>query len=915
MAFRRRMAGAELAAHELTDVGQQLNEARGALRRAMVTANPEIMGTGVIPYDRNFEAPSFNENIEVNGHRIGLNARPGRVNLNAIDEMGPMERPLMGDKTTYDLLAANPPTVEYNLVFDVDGRTGDGQMSGRDALAVGRATTKKWNEIIAKMPENALVTNSPVGAGGGDFKRADAYMANGFGPVQIDGSQYGIVKGGKIIPLSPLAAQEDHARHLAGRARKAGEIKLGDDVLAALSDPARAKLIEYNPSGPQLAGNKSGFYDSRYDDYDGYDEDFIPPVTPQELRENAIRFKQDVRERSEYGRAGRGIPEIGIREDASGEINYRELDTHANGEISAQDIADMRSAQIAMLSQPGEGRQLMDQINEVFPRPLPQRITTDDINTNRGWRGRDRGFGGFGGGLDSMPALERRRRAQEQVRDDLDSLALNGRQGRNLDGEGVRDDIKDSSLQIDRGLPSGTAFAQEIYGPEDVETLREIQRVLAQNGMKADELSYRRRTPAARRSTYRDNPNLVRPNEPVNFLQRANPQQEADMELANDLNNRHAREREVLGLVDERFAPDLLDGRPRHFHNVYGATTVDELLANNPVSPRMEQLTNGEALRIVAQSVEQPGLTDSQEFADALRVVQGFANDVGGGEQMYNRVFNELLREPAGQRVDSNFGTISPVDMRNPDYQETVLDRPRRRASRNPHASRPADPWNEQMSMEELMSDGRTPNRYEGPGTVRPQPIDSPIVNNPAFQDLVDSEWEGRTRRRRSGATNSQAVQRGSQIPPIPRQRPDNHRREEARQQRRMRAVEARRQPSSLVTPALDLGRTRDYTTEGELLPALRQQEAMVQQARAGQSPAQEPRVINFSDAPAGMGLDEFLEWRSAQGGVSSVYADGGLATPQPSPDTMAAQRRRRTPAPSSWDRAPLVPDTDDIPF
>jgi len=895
MAFRRRMAGIELAAHPLTDVGQQLNEARGALRRAMVAINPEIMGTGDIPYNRGDAAPVFNEGFDLNGHHVGLHANPHQVSIGGVNEMGPMERPQMGDKATYDILAQNPPSVEYGLTWDVDGSYGDNQIAGRDAIAIGRATQKKWNEVIKKMPENALVVNSPVGAGDGDFKRADIYMASGFGPVQNNGQQYGIVKGGTIIPLSPFAADTRHATHLAGRARKAGEIKLGDDVLAALSDPARQQIL--NSPDSELAGEKRGFYSYGNDDYD---DDYIPPTSPRELREDAGRFKQDVTERSRYGGAGRGIPEIGIRENASGEIGYRGLDTHANGEISAQDIADMRDAQIAMLNQPGDGRTFIDQINEVFPRPLPQRITADDLNTNGGYRGSDRGFGGFGGSLDQMPAQERRRRAQEQVRDDLDSVALNGRQARNRDGESLRDDIKDNSLDLTRGTESGVALAQEIYGPEDVSTLREIQRVLAQNEMKSEQLSYRERTPAARRSSFRETPNLVRPNEPVHFLQRATPTQDADMRMADDMNDRHAREREVLGLVDERFAPDTFEGRPRHFHNVYGATTTDQLLANNPASPRMEQLTNGEALNIVAQSVEQPGITDSQEFADALRVVQGFANDIGGGDDIYGRVFNDMLRQPAGVPVNSNFGTISPVDMRNPEYRE---EPPRRRPTRRRR--------DEGLSMEELVNAGGRPApRREGPGLARPQTVDSPVANSSAFQDLLDSEWEGRTRRRSTGATNTEATARATELPPVSRRRPANHVREEARQQRRMRASTARQQPA-LVVP---------QRSGGTLESALRQQDSMVQQSggRTETSP-----VISFSDAPAGMNLDEFLEWRAAQGGVSPVYANAGLETPQPSPDTLAAveqrrrvaadaQRLRREPAPASWN---LAPDLDDIPF
>lgn len=847
MAFRRRMAGAELAAHPLTDVGQQLNEARGALRRAMVAANPDIMGTGDVPYSRVTDAPHFDEGFDIKGHHVGLHARAHAVNLPGIDTLGPLEKRQMGDKATYDILAATPPTVEYNMSWDVDHNYGDTNVSGRDAIAIGRATQKKWDEIIRKMPENALVTNSPVGASSGDFKRADIYMASGFGPVQVDGNQYGIVKGGKIIPLSPLAPQADHAKHLAGRARMAGEVKLGDDVMAALNAPGRSDLVEWSGAdNAELAGRKNGLQDSRYEDYD-YDDDYIPPATTGELREQAQRFKQDIQNPRENRRGGSGIPEIGLRREIEQEISYRGLDQppatepdlsgRGADDLSGSDIQEMRDAQIAMLRQPGQGRQLADQLNEVMPRPLPQRITADDLRN------------GYDSGrytnLENVNEFERRDRAQQRVRREIDDGVLdfdgrdNSRGGNNYDGEYIRDNIKDNSLTIDREGQSGVAFAQELFDAGDVETLRELQRVLAQNGLKANELNYRNRTPAARRSTYRrDNPNLVRPNEPVNFLQRRTAQQDADMDVAISLDNRNAREREVLDLVDERFAPDTFEGRPRHFHNVYGAQTVDQLLANNPASPRVEQLTNGEALRIVAQSVEQPGITDSQEFADALRVVQSFGRPSNGGDEIVSRVFNETLRQPAGQPVNSNFGNLSPVDMRNPDYRETVLDRPRRR--RRPQQF---DDMNPGMSMEELMSGTeRAPSRATT--------IDSPVANNPAFDDLADAISTEGARRRRPVPQMNPAVQRS---PFLPERNPS------PRQDRRPRASEVRQ----------------------------------AQEPARPRRPAQ-----TFNDAPEGMSMDEFLAWNDRS-------QRGQRRGPQPS----------RPQSTASWNAAPLVPDSDDIPF
>ncbi len=874
MAFKRRMAGAELAAHPLTDVGQQLNEARGALRRAMVAANPEVMGTGQVPYDSSFDAPNFNEVINVKGHEIGLHARPGRVNLGMVEQLGPVEKRQMGDKATYDILAANPPTVEYGLTWDVDGGYSESGLEGREAIAVGRATSKKWQEIIAKMPENALVTNSPLGANDGDFKRADAYMASGFGPVQVDGNQYGIVKGGQIIPLSPLAPQQGHAKHLAGRARMAGEVKLGEDVMSALNSPGRSELVEWSGTNDsELAGRKNGMYDSRYDD-EYYDEDYTPPVTPRELREQAARFKQEVQTgETRYG-SGRGIPEIGIRNELDNELDYRGL----NGEIRASDIQDMRDAQVAMMRQNGPGRQLIDQVNEVMPRALPQRITVDDLNTRSD---------SYYGSLDRLPAMERRQRAMEKARREADEQALNfdGRSGNGSANEIMRDNIKDNSLDIDREGASGVAFAQELFNADDVATLRELQRVMAQNGMKSQEISYRDRTPAARRSRFSDNPNLVRPNEPVNFLQVRNADQDARMDQAIALDNRNSREREVLDLVDERFAPDH-QGAPRLVHNIYGARSVEELLANNPPSPRQAQLTTDQALSVVARSVHQPGTTDSQDFADGLRVLQAAGGPSAEGDAIVQEVFEELIRQPAGQRVNANFGNINPVDMRNPEYVEQA--RPPR--GRRRPVQQFDDMPGEGFSMEELMGDN--------PPARRGRTVDSPVANNPAFDDLADAISDESARRRTPITPINRAVERAPMLPPRADRTPN-------RQRRRPRASEVRQMPTSLEAPPRDVqirftsdGRVLESGVGGGLGSALRQQEAMVQQARP---PA--PRTQSFDTAPAGMNMDQFLEWNDRQNGVER----GQRRNPQPN--------RPRRPETPSWNAAPLVPDTEDIPF
>ena len=54
-----------------------------------------------------------------------------------------------------------------------------------------------------------------------DYERADLYSRFGFGPLQDDGAQFGVVRGGRIQPLSPFIPLDDHASHLARRAEAA----------------------------------------------------------------------------------------------------------------------------------------------------------------------------------------------------------------------------------------------------------------------------------------------------------------------------------------------------------------------------------------------------------------------------------------------------------------------------------------------------------------------------------------------------------------------------------------------------------------------------------------------------------------------------------------------------------------------
>ena len=215
---RRRFAGILLAGQPLEDVGVQLAEAQGRLSKIRQDQSEQRI-------------PSVDKKLSVSGF------------YQSDPVQGPMEKPQLGNRETFQMLADNPPPAEYTLTWDVDGSyDGGSNLKPGDRIKIGRAVQKEWNNVIKELPEGSLVTNSPVGASSGDFSRADAYMSSGFGPVQNDGTQYGLVRGGQIVPISPFMPSAEHAIHLARKARMGGQVDVSDAVLSALKDPRRKQL-------------------------------------------------------------------------------------------------------------------------------------------------------------------------------------------------------------------------------------------------------------------------------------------------------------------------------------------------------------------------------------------------------------------------------------------------------------------------------------------------------------------------------------------------------------------------------------------------------------------------------------------------------------------------------------------------
>ena len=79
-----------------------------------------------------------------------------------------------------------------------------------------------WDEVLQKLPDGTVVMNEPLGAVKGDYARADIYSGAGFGVMQQDGMQYGIIDHGEINPFNPFIADKGHLKHMADRAPASG---------------------------------------------------------------------------------------------------------------------------------------------------------------------------------------------------------------------------------------------------------------------------------------------------------------------------------------------------------------------------------------------------------------------------------------------------------------------------------------------------------------------------------------------------------------------------------------------------------------------------------------------------------------------------------------------------------------------
>lgn len=421
----RRFAGARLLAEpfeNVTDLLQKLKSNNSANNESPNTEDAS----------RNF----FEDSFKINGRNVRLTASGGSggYGMDGVELTDGKE--YLGNRQTYEMLSEGKPRNVYTMAWDVDGSYGSdpgrpsNEADRRERLLIAREVQRRYRDMVKKMPEGSVVTNSPVGASSGDFGRADLYMASGFGPVQSNMNQYGIIKGGKIEPLSPMLPDERHAKHLAKRTRMAGDVGLSDKMLKQLSGNESLAERVYSPDdNAEFASSaKQGGYGGGYDDDDDYYyEDYEPPVSIEPFRAK----NTDTRGYGGYDRdrdasvGMRPFDEINRREDAQRILNERgfrvprqnrpdvvdivnppSIEYNSSGEprrdytpgeeprIDPALIQEMRDFQVraAMEQQPGGSLAtdprlvMMRALDASTPRALPRRISVEDLVGSRSRR-------------------------------------------------------------------------------------------------------------------------------------------------------------------------------------------------------------------------------------------------------------------------------------------------------------------------------------------------------------------------------------------------------------------------------------------------------------------------------------------------------------------------------------------------
>lgn len=663
-----RFAGARLAAAPVEDVTEDLKIALEALNKSRQNV------------------PGFSREVDVPGTdaRVYLNASADYLPQMPTDVDGVK---VLGNKQQVQLLKDLDSPGVVSLAWS---SSGDRDASPGTKLRIGRAAERGWKDALKELPENTIVTNTPIGASSGDFERADLYTRKGFGPVQTDGTQYGIVRAGKIEPLSPFVPDEAHLRHLADRAYEAGDMETNDLVRRALNDRRRSNIDQQLE---EAAVSKRGNYDDRYD-YDDYDDDYYepPPLTRQDQ-------KQAVEEYLAGGYSGNGDlgqgrpPEIELRDQVG---NRYRGGSPQDYQPTPQDIELFRQQQVAAMEIPSGARDQIDVINNYSPRPVPQPITVSDLESERSsWRPRIRPFDE----IDSSSMEGRRLQMIDAVRASQSGVSA---VGYDHDPSVIRDRLKRAAVMQQTNPEPGAlgVIRQEFYGPEDVQALRNWQEAQARNWpvdspmrtpppMLNPDGSVASRRPTPAEAIDGSNSHLtglggrdqIIPGTTVLNRGRLSPEQEQAVERLVQL-------RRTPTLVDDNLR--RLDGwfnegaSAQIFRRLVEADGVDDLTAGVQARPMTGDRLQRD-LEVINTANTQPGNVPRRVFAQAVADLRAFqAGGYGGLNEEINRLqglVDQANLGPAAPHREFNVPSAQPPQ---PSAEEQLFAPrpPRRRASR-----------------------------------------------------------------------------------------------------------------------------------------------------------------------------------------------------------------------------------------
>jgi hypothetical protein len=645
MAIRgRRFAGMELAGIPVENVSVQLNDALKKLRE--VQSNPGERGH--YGFNKQVVVPGSDANIAISAQRAALGSE--LMDTNQTIYGNPEQIKLIADKNKGDI---------YTLSWSVDGSYGaeptwnDTQSMRNERVKIARAADRGFNEAIKGLPEGSLVENSPVGASHGDFSRADIYMQKGFGPVQSDGVQYGLIEQGKIRPLSPLSVNQAHAEHLAARAERVGNKKLSSAISQELERRKGLKIEDSYIS-------KQGQYDGDYDNYD-YDDDYESylqrdPIDFQRTREENIASIQQDLQRYESGfYSGRIDHPEQLRNSAKNTVDERNLTNPVEAPTSA-DIAQLREAQISL-------NQLIDPnnpqvvIGRAIQRPLPQIVTADSPTFNTAANPSNPNFyiSEFSRPYESLPNMrelsadQRRAAIAEEMRRSASILTRNDRDifQPAID---ARVNAKREMVDMNRREDGEVGrILQEQYTPTDIQNLRDVQVAIAQRSNGIEHGLPRVFAPDDLQRSRRPSDIFVQQGDRIQNRRALTPEQlQASVELER-LQRDQAGVRSELDTFEDGMMSD--SGRGRALRAQRDVRSYQELIDGVQPSAAM---SGSQALDLVRRENSQPGTVDRSDLSQALVNLRQINN--GGLE-----AFRSAAAGPQAILDQANYGPSAPI--------------------------------------------------------------------------------------------------------------------------------------------------------------------------------------------------------------------------------------------------------------